>query len=121
MTAETIIAFACETARNKHASPHANAAHGRLIEAAIKNPPVAFALFPSADNFTDAREYLEALAHAFDEIAHNLAVEANANATAHISTKDRTAIFSDSLGDSGLLSDLSEAAERLREDALEVA
>ena len=121
MHAEQAIAHAQEAGRCRFASAHANAAHARLIEAAVKNPPVAFTLFPTPDNFEDARDYLIALAHAFDDIAYQVASEANSNATMHVSYRDRASIFSNALSDSGLLSDLNEAAEQLREDALEGA
>ena len=118
---ELAISAAQDAARNKYASDHVNAAHARLIETVVKNQPVAFTMFPTPDNFEDARDYLIALAHAFDDIAYQVASEANSNATMHVSYRDRASIFSNALSDSGLLSDLNEAAEQLREDALEGA
>ena len=119
--AELAISAAQDAARNKYATAHANAAHARLIEAAVKNPPVAFSMFPTPDNFEDAREYLSALASAFDDVAANVASEASSNATIHVSYRDRVAIFTNALIDSGLLGDLNAAAEGLREDAMEDA
>lgn len=121
MNTELLITFAQEISRNKYASSHVNAAHARSIETHIKNPPPAFSLFPTPDQFEDAIQYLEALAHAFDEIAYAVAVDASGNSTIPFSTKDRVSIFSGALSESGLLSDLEEAGERLREDHLEAA
>src|SRR6185312_5617466 len=114
---ELAISAAQDASRNKHADALLNAAHARLIEATVKNPPPAFALFPTADEFENAKDYLIALASALDDVAYQVASEANGNASFNINTKDRIAIFSNALHDSDLLSDLAEAGERLREEA----
>jgi hypothetical protein len=115
ITRQALIAQACEAARNKYAAAHVNQAHGNLIEAAIKTEPVAFPMFPPAAGFEDARQYLEALARAFDEIAYQIAREANDHAPNKITA--RQSIFSDALHDSDLPGELTEAAETMREDA----
>jgi hypothetical protein len=117
---ETIIAAACEAARNPFSSAHVSMAHGNLIETAIKNQPPAWSMTaPAPASFDDAKQYLERLALAFDEIAYQVAREANDNSTISVSTP--RSLFSDALSDSGLLSELDDAAERCREDSLEVA
>ena len=77
--------------------------------------PVAFPMFPPASAFEDARTYLETLARAFDEIAYQIAREANDHAPNKITA--RQSIFSDALHDSDLPGELTEAAETMRDDA----
>jgi hypothetical protein len=116
---DLLVAQACETAKNKYATSHVNQAHGALIETALKNEPPAFGMFPPPASFEDARQYLERLARAFDEVAYQVAREAGANAPTNIDAPKT--LFSDALHDSDLLGELSAAAERAAEDALEAA
>lgn len=116
---DLLIAQATDAARNRYATAHVNQAHAALVETAIRNEPPAFALFPPPSSFEDARQYLEKLARAFDEIAYQVAREAADNAPTQIEA--RLSIFSDALHDSDLLGELSNAAETMREDAMEVA
>jgi hypothetical protein len=116
---DLLVTKAQDAARNKYAASHVNAAHGALVETAIRNEPPAFAMFPPPSSFEDTRQYLERLARAFDEVAYQVAREANANAPTQIATP--LTIFSDALHDSDLLGELSNAAETMREDAMEVA
>ena len=50
---EATIAAACDEARNKFAASHVNAAHGKLIETAIRHEPVTFGVFPTPSAFED--------------------------------------------------------------------
>jgi hypothetical protein len=113
MNPDLIIAQANEAARNPYSSAHMNAAVARLIAFLIENKAPAFVMFPSPDSFTDAREFLESLAMLADDIALNAARDAE--------IEPKLTIFSDALHDSGLPGDLTEAGERLAEDARERA
>ena len=109
------IAQACDAARNPNASAHMNAAVGRLIETLIKNkPPVVHGHGGYAIHgaHQDARKYLERLARLFDDVIENVASEAELQGS-------YDNICSNALHDSDLPGDLTDAGERLIEDARE--
>ena len=114
-THEALIAQAQEAARNKFATSHVNAAHARLIEALINNPPPAFDISGKAADFEAAHDFLTTVAAACDDLVQQVMAEAKANArttfTPHI------AVVSDALNDCDALSELTNEAEYLREDA----
>ena len=109
---EATIAAATDAARNPYASSHINAAHARLIEVLIKNPPPAFPLFSSPDNLEEANEYLWKIVHALDEVVENITGEADLRG-------DYSTIFADALHDNG--PDFNGTAADRREDAREQA
>lgn len=111
------IANATDAARNPHASAHMNAAHARLLAALIEHPPIAMtghggSLVHHAHQ--DARKYLERLASLFDDVIENVASEAELQGS-------YDNICSVALHDSDLPGDLTEAGERVIEDAMEDA
>ena len=100
---------------NKYASTYMNEAYKRLAAAVADMEPPAFTLFPTADQFEDAKQHVRDVAHLWDEYLSAVAVEANSNATININTKDRATLVSDAVHDSSLLDNLQEAADDLRE------
>lgn len=119
MNTQATIAAACDLARNKYASAHVNAAQARLIAALIENPPPAFEIYPTVDQFEFAKEWALKIAAAMDDLISQVTVDAAGSATTSFSTFDRCFLVTEAVHDSGLISDLGEAAERLREDARE--
>ena len=118
---ELVVANATDAARNPYADTFVNAADGNLIEALIKNKPPAFEyqFHPVVGSFDEAASYLKKLAYAFDLVVEKISREAGLSAPTTIS--EHSSIFSDALHDSGLLAELDDAAERVREDAMEDA
>ena len=106
---------------NPHASAYLNSAYQRMLAQISDAQVPAFTIYPQADQFEYAKEQAEKIASALDEYFYALAVEANSHAQNIISTRDRISLVSDAIHDSSLLSDLQEAAERIREDELETA
>lgn len=100
---------------NPHASTYMIAAYSRLLSAVQAAQPPAFDIFPTAEQFENAKEHASDLARIVDDYLHSFAVEAASNSTMNVSTKDRISIVSDALNDSGLIGDLQEAADDLRE------
>lgn len=100
---------------NKYASGYLNDAYQRMIAALQDAEVPAFTMYPTADQFEDAKQHARDLAVAVDGYLSALTVEANSNATININTKDRATLVSDAVHDSSLLDDLQEAADDLRE------
>lgn len=119
LATELAIAPALKAAHNEFAASHVNAACANLIAAVVKHGAPAFGMHPAPDEYDNAAETLRALARAFDDIIYSVAVEAADNARTKINRLEYLSIASDALNDSGLLSDLADEAEDLRETEME--
>lgn len=118
---QSAIATAAGIARNPYATAHVNAAHARLIAFLIENPPPAFTLHPTPDQFEDCAQLVCDFASMADNWLWQIAFEANSNARSHIGASDLASdlLFSDALHDSSFAEELEREADALREDALE--
>lgn len=116
MTNQSAIAAAQQAARNPYACAHVNAAHARLIAWLIENPPPAFTVHPTPDQFDYAAKFLRDLASTADELVYQIEWEARSNARSHISNDAE--IFSDALHDSSLPAELEREAYELNTEAV---
>lgn len=114
-TNEALIAQAQEAARNKQACSHVNAAHAAMIAFLINNPPPAFDMFPTADQFGNAKDYLNGLATAMDEVVYQVMQEAKAN-TSTAMCKPDPSIVTLAFEDASVFADLSNAADELSDE-----
>jgi hypothetical protein len=118
LSRELAIAHAANAAHNKFAADHVNAAAARLIATIIEHGTPAFSpANPQPDEYDNAAETLRAVLRAVDDWAYAIAIDAADNARTSIEPRDYLSAASEAL--SGLIADLQQEADDLREVELE--
>ena len=95
-------------------------AHARFLHAITKAVPPSISINAHSSEFEDLREYIaKQFAPAVDDFLSALASDARSNG-ANIITSDFHTLFQDAIDGAGLLSDLTDEAESIKDHEAEV-
>ena len=101
-------------------TPSAQANH-RLIHWLQSNPPVQIPIYPSANDFEDARAYWKEWAQQVGMMFHTLAIEYADAMPMKVDVRECSSAIQTAVEETDLFCSLYEAAEIARQDQLEAA